>query len=189
MDCICSYLYSMHLPFAYLATAIGNARTSFKIGFACGIYNRVGIKDVPHNCLCSTSLAYSSPNTLHLHFGIIMSATASTSTASLDIATPSPVMTHTTRTVSESRMRDPLDDFFGYTMYTSPTHDSRHDERRQSLADVPPPYAEESAVPLPEYSLHAPEPVTLAMYLFKFGFCKFRFWCTFFFFTDMTPSP
>jgi hypothetical protein len=53
------------------------------------------------------------------------------------------------------------------------THDSRHDERTQSLADVPPAYAEESAIPLPEYSLHAPEPVTLAMYLFKFGFCKF----------------
>ncbi len=104
----------------------------------------------------------------------LTNATASTSTVSSEsqqyIAAPSPVMTHTTRTVSGSR--DPLDDFFGSTLRT---HDSRHDERTQSLADVPPAYAEESAFPLPEYSLHAPEPVTLAMYLFKFGFCKFFF--------------
>ncbi|KAF9530678.1 hypothetical protein CPB83DRAFT_738531, partial [Crepidotus variabilis] len=56
------------------------------------------------------------------------------------------------------------------------THDSRHDDRRQSLADVPPAYDEEAAIPLPEYTLHAPEPVTLAMYLFKFGFLFPLFW-------------
>jgi len=40
----------------------------------------------------------------------------------------------------------------------------------------PPSYAEEAAIPLPEYTLHAPEPVTLAMYLFKFGFLFPPFW-------------
>ena len=55
------------------------------------------------------------------------------------------------------------------------THYSRHDERTQSLADVPPAYAEEPAIPLPEHSLHAPELATLAMYLSKFGFRKFFF--------------
>ena len=96
---------------------------------------------------------------------------ASTSTAN-GIALPTPVMTHSARASSDPRLRDPLDDFFGHT--ASPgTHESRHDLRRQSLADVPPAYGEEAAIPLPEYTLHAPEPVTLAMYLFKFGFCMF----------------
>ena len=95
---------------------------------------------------------------------------ASTSTA--NIAVPTPVMTHSARATSGPRPTDPLDDFFGYAA-SSRTHDSRHDERRQSLADVPPAYGEEAAIPLPEYTLHAPEPVTLAMYLFKFGFCMF----------------
>lgn len=78
-------------------------------------------------------------------------------------------MTHTSRAVSQPA----LDDFFGYSNPPR-THDSRHDDR-QSLVDVPPPYAAEAAIPLPEYALHAPEPVTLAMYLFKFGFCAFHF--------------
>lgn len=84
-------------------------------------------------------------------------------------------MTHASRAGSQSRLRDPLDDFFGYSA-SSRTHESRHDsDRAQSLAaaDVPPPYAAEAAIPLPEYTLRAPEPVTLAMYLFKFGFCEF----------------
>jgi hypothetical protein len=70
---------------------------------------------------------------------------------------------------------DPMGEHFGYTFSSSRTHESRHD-RRQSIADVPPPYAEEADIALPEYTLHAPEPVTLAMYLFKFGFLFPPFW-------------
>jgi len=60
------------------------------------------------------------------------------------------------------------------TYSSTTTHDSRH-ERRLSFAsfDLPPSYTAEPAIPLPEYTLHAPEPVTLAMYLFKFGFCEY----------------
>lgn len=56
---------------------------------------------------------------------------------------------------------DPIDDFFGVTH--SGTHDSRHDAYVN-----PPPYEAESAEP-PAYS----EYPTLAMYLFKFGFCTY----------------
>jgi hypothetical protein len=83
-----------------------------------------------------------------------------------------PVITHTTRSAPETHIMNPMDESFGYTFSTSRSHESRHD-RRQSIVDIPPPYSEESAIPLPEYTLHAPEPVTLAMYLFKFGFCMF----------------
>ena len=83
-----------------------------------------------------------------------------------------PVITHTTRSTPDTRIMNPMDESFGYTLSTSRSHESRHD-RRQSIADIPPPYSEESSIPLPEYTLHAPEPKTLAMYLFKFGFCMF----------------
>ncbi|KAJ7056681.1 hypothetical protein C8F01DRAFT_992878 [Mycena amicta] len=65
---------------------------------------------------------------------------------------------------------NPVDDFFA-----SParTRESRHDQHRLSTAEslAPPPYVE-----CPEYTLRAPEPVTLAMYLFKFGFLFPPFW-------------
>ncbi|KAK7032808.1 hypothetical protein R3P38DRAFT_2918991 [Favolaschia claudopus] len=64
---------------------------------------------------------------------------------------------------------NPVDDFFGYS---SRTHDSRHD-RRISVAEsslAPPPYVE-----APEYTKRD-EPVTLAMFLFKFGFLFPPFW-------------
>ncbi|KAF7312059.1 hypothetical protein MIND_00218000 [Mycena indigotica] len=59
-----------------------------------------------------------------------------------------------------------VDDFFG-------SRESRHDNHRLSLAESvsPPPYVE-----CPEYTFRAPEPVTLAMYLFKFGFFFPPFW-------------
>ncbi|PPQ86526.1 hypothetical protein CVT25_007177 [Psilocybe cyanescens] len=110
------------------------------------------------------------------------SSAASTSNLDLEAqrpTTPVPVLTHTTWTPPPMRMLDPMDEQFGYTFSaaasSSPTHESRHDatRSRQSMSDIPPPYAEESAIPLPEYTLHAPEPVTLAMFLFKFGFCTF----------------
>jgi hypothetical protein len=100
------------------------------------------------------------------------STSASTSFASASIAAPPQSLTHTTWSAPETHMVDPMDASFGYTLSSSRTHESRHDAaRRQSLsADVPPPYDEEAAIPLPGYTLHAPEPLTLAMYLFKFGF-------------------
>jgi hypothetical protein len=59
---------------------------------------------------------------------------------------------------------DPIDEFFGMT------RESRHD-RRPSVDALPAYVAHEVA--LPRYSAVAPEPITLAMYLFKFGFRAF----------------
>jgi len=82
-----------------------------------------------------------------------------------------PVLTHEIRTPAQvTRPIDPMDDFFGYTLTSTRTHDSRHDENN---TEVLPPYVEESN--LPEYTPYA-EPVTLAMYLFKFGFLFPPFW-------------
>ncbi|OJA18489.1 hypothetical protein AZE42_08004 [Rhizopogon vesiculosus] len=74
---------------------------------------------------------------------------------------------------------DPMDDFFGVTL-TRATRESRHDSyippsRVAAVmdAEAPPPYAD--ATELPAYSSTA-EPVTLAMYLFKFGFLFPPFW-------------
>ncbi|PPR00216.1 hypothetical protein CVT24_004955 [Panaeolus cyanescens] len=105
-----------------------------------------------------------------------MSVTASTSTAPIDLEAQTIVapVQAVTRTVI---LREPTDEYFGYTFST--TRESRHDSsRRMSIADaeVPPPYSEEPDVNLPGYTLHAPEPVTLAMYLFKFGFLFPAFW-------------
>ncbi|KAG2743161.1 hypothetical protein P692DRAFT_20865995 [Suillus brevipes Sb2] len=74
---------------------------------------------------------------------------------------------------------DPMDDFFGI-IRTRATRESRHDSyvvpSRISVAwdgDAPPPYAD--AEP-PAYSSCRAEPVTLAMYLFRFGFLFPPFW-------------
>ena len=154
------------------------------IGVGIGLYKSgFDFSHVPHSLRPIRVSAPIGHSTLPRHFTITMSATstfASTSSYAMDLEaqhpdTPitalTPVMTHTIRTSPDATMRDPMDAYFGYTFSSSRTHESRHDERRQSMSDVPPPYAEESAIPLPEYTLHAPEPVTLAMYLFKFGFC------------------
>ena len=113
-----------------------------------------------------------------------MSTPASTSVIPqhTSVSPLTPVITHTTWSTPETRIMNPMDESFGYTLSTSRSHESRHD-RRQSIADILPPYSEESAIPLPEYTLHAPEPVTLAMYLFKFGFCML------FFFSLCIPYP
>jgi hypothetical protein len=72
---------------------------------------------------------------------------------------------------------DPMDDFFGMTRIRA-TRESRHDSyvtpSRFSVSldgEVPPPYAD--ATEPPAYRSSPAEPVTLAMYLFKFGFCKY----------------
>ncbi|KAF9044146.1 hypothetical protein BJ165DRAFT_1390004 [Panaeolus papilionaceus] len=113
------------------------------------------------------------------------SARASTSAAPIDleaqiIVAPAQAMTQSPRsaTGTTTQMREPTDEYFGYTFNTSRTRDSRHDSHRASIADADalPPYTEETDVNLPAYTLHAPEPVTLAMYLFKFGFLFPPFW-------------
>ncbi|KAF7330270.1 hypothetical protein MVEN_02464900 [Mycena venus] len=74
----------------------------------------------------------------------------------------SPVVAHIPRSTMTT---NPVDDFFGLARTSSRTYDSR------SERDVPPPY-----VDAPEYTLRSTEPVTLAMYLFKFGFLFPPFW-------------
>ena len=67
---------------------------------------------------------------------------------------------------------DPVDDFFGVTPPSTNTRDSRHD-LRLSAGELPPPYPElrRYSGGLPAYDAAPVEPITLAMYLFKFGFC------------------
>ncbi|KAG6816462.1 hypothetical protein H0H87_005946, partial [Tephrocybe sp. NHM501043] len=72
-------------------------------------------------------------------------------------------MTNATRT-------PPSANFFTYTIASSRTHDSRH---CLGMADALPPHVEDLP---PTYAVKAPEPVTLAMYLFKFGFLFPPFW-------------
>ncbi|KAJ6577443.1 hypothetical protein B0H19DRAFT_1019905 [Mycena capillaripes] len=88
------------------------------------------------------------------------------------VPAPSAAVTHLERSSSVHSTTNPIDDFFGYTLASSRTRDSRHD-RRISTAEslAPPPYLE-----APEYTAHAREPVTLAMFLFKFGFLFPPFW-------------
>ncbi|KAF9220810.1 hypothetical protein BS17DRAFT_713381 [Gyrodon lividus] len=82
-----------------------------------------------------------------------------------------------TRTPEQPTTTDPIDDFFGITLPRA-TRESRHDSHRaiSSIGDVPPPpYADASE--LPAYSVASnTEPMTLAMYLFKFGFLFPPFW-------------
>jgi hypothetical protein len=98
------------------------------------------------------------------------------------IVAPTPAATTPARTASvaedQPQIRDPIDAFFGYRFASSATQESRHDGRSRASsimipADVEalPAYAEDDDS-LPEYTPHA-EPVTLAMYLFKFGFCEY----------------
>jgi hypothetical protein len=104
----------------------------------------------------------------------IMSASIQALTS---LSAPSPACFHVSRTPAPPAQSvltaniNPTDNFFGYTFSSSRTHESRHE---QSLADTqsPPPYVAEDA-DLPAYARKAPEPITLAKYLFKFGFCTF----------------
>ncbi|KAJ6570114.1 hypothetical protein DFH09DRAFT_1313318 [Mycena vulgaris] len=86
---------------------------------------------------------------------------------------PSATVTHLERSSPVQHTTNPVDDFFGYTLASSRTRDSRHDRRISAAesAAAPPPY-----VDAPEYTQTAKEPVTLAMFLFKFGFLFPPFW-------------
>ncbi|KAH7912634.1 hypothetical protein BJ138DRAFT_1083215 [Hygrophoropsis aurantiaca] len=83
------------------------------------------------------------------------------------------------RTPDNSDTTNPIDDFFGVTRARA-TRESRHDSypsvsRSAAFdAEAPPPYAD--ATDLPAYESTPAEPVTLAMYLFKFGFLFPLFW-------------
>ena len=105
--------------------------------------------------------------------------------AQAPISAPSPVRVRAERTrhssVDETDPVDPVDVFFGVSathtrsrtsLSLAGTRDSRHDGSRQPTLvepEVPPSY-EDSLEP-PAYALVADQP-TLAMYLFKFGFCE-----------------
>ncbi|KAF8909135.1 hypothetical protein CPB85DRAFT_1222176 [Mucidula mucida] len=74
----------------------------------------------------------------------------------------------------EHASRSSIEDTFtsvGYS-FSADTRESRHD--LCSSAELPP-YMEYEALPPPEYTLKD-EPITLAMYLFKFGFLFPPFW-------------
>jgi hypothetical protein len=98
------------------------------------------------------------------------------STRTLDLEAQSslatPVAAYTRKSSTEYRHKlmanssDPIDDFFGMT------RESRHD--RHPSSDALPVYVADDTA-LPRYSAVAPEPVMLAMYLFKFGFCASQF--------------
>ncbi|KAG2151160.1 uncharacterized protein EDB93DRAFT_297423 [Suillus bovinus] len=94
--------------------------------------------------------------------------------AAYSAATP----THTPQ--QNDNITDLVDVFFGVTR-TRATRESRHDlyvaPSRISVAldeEAPPPYAD--ATEPPAYGYTPAEPVTLAMYLFKCGFCFPLFW-------------
>lgn len=82
---------------------------------------------------------------------------------------------------------DAVDDFFGVTAPSMGTRDSRHD-LRLSAGELPPPYPESHherrySADLPAYDAAPVEPITLAMYLFKFGFrtsSSFALYCHFY---------
>ncbi|KAF6756746.1 hypothetical protein DFP72DRAFT_810150 [Ephemerocybe angulata] len=99
------------------------------------------------------------------------------------LAAPAPAAATPSRTASATEgavhQYDPVDEFFGYRFASSATHESRHDSHTQSLAldrdvEALPAYEAEDTS-LPAYSAYA-EPITLAMYLFKFGFLFPPFW-------------
>ena len=77
-----------------------------------------------------------------------------------------------TRTPHISTTTDAIDDFFGVTRPRA-TRESQHDSHPSLAGDIlPPPYADPE---LPAYSTEPnTEPITLAMYLFKFGFCTYH---------------
>jgi hypothetical protein len=81
---------------------------------------------------------------------------------------PEPTRTTATATATPHGTADAIDDFFGVTR-PSATRESQHDSHPSLGGDIPPPpYADGE---LPAYSADPnTEPITLAMYLFKFGF-------------------
>ena len=106
-------------------------------------------------------------------------ATASYSVDVIQLPIPSSSCLHQPRvqpTPLEEEGTDPIEDFFGIIpLHESPqtgTQDSRHDDFMTVFYhdDVPPPpYTDASD--LPSYDAVV-DPPSLAMYLFKFGFCE-----------------
>ncbi|KAK7446361.1 hypothetical protein VKT23_014567 [Stygiomarasmius scandens] len=73
-------------------------------------------------------------------------------------------ITHDSRSASPTKSSSPINDFSGWTFITSQDCESDTDSYSGSHSSSLPPYDE-----TPEYS-GKPEPVTLAMYLFRLGF-------------------
>lgn len=90
------------------------------------------------------------------------------------LATPPAAVIHESPSTEPSEASiNPFDNFFGYTFQSS-TSESQHDRRLSSssssmglLSDISPP----AYVEPPVYEMRQTEPATLAMFLFKFGFC------------------
>ncbi|KAG6896656.1 hypothetical protein C0992_006855 [Termitomyces sp. T32_za158] len=99
------------------------------------------------------------PSTTIFHLGI---------QPTLDL--PTTATTNTTCTPPSAVLleRSPFDDFSGSSLSTY-----IHESRRDSAADVLPPYVEDTP---PMYSPTAPEPVTMAEHFFKYGFLFPPFW-------------
>ncbi|KAG6864330.1 hypothetical protein C0991_010402 [Blastosporella zonata] len=85
----------------------------------------------------------------------------SSSTSTLDLTSTPP---------SSLSVEQSLDDYFEYNLSEWQTHESQYD---LSDTEALPPYVEDLP---PTYALKAPEPLTLALYLFKFGFLFPPFW-------------
>ena len=114
-----------------------------------------------------------------------LEAQVSIHTSNNTITSPSPARTHAPRSRRSSEDAvDPIDTFFGVShapsrrqsclsLTLAGTRDSRHDEIRDSTAVEPEalPSYEDSLAP-PSYAAVSSQP-TLAMYLFKFGFCEY----------------
>jgi hypothetical protein len=95
----------------------------------------------------------------------LLASSPSSATSPAQLQAPSPLATRIQSNI--------VDDFFGASA-------SRHDrpisgERDSSFNVMPPPYSGEDSE-LPAYTREPAEPVTLAMFLFKFGFLFPLFW-------------
>lgn len=118
-----------------------------------------------------------SSSTLHVDLEAqIITGTRTPLSLNHELPSPPAVVVPTRRSNDSLRegAYDPIDLFFGVNRSRG-TRDSRHDELASPTyieADevAPPPYADTSD--LPSYMVVA-EPPTLAMYLFKFGFCAY----------------
>lgn len=101
---------------------------------------------------------------------IAMSSSNATAGPSTPASLPVAVI-HDAASSSTDSPIDPFNAFFGYTLSQTSTRESQHDRPLSSSSfesELPPAYVEP-----PAYEMSQTEPATLAMFLFKFGFCTF----------------
>ena len=130
----------------------------------------------------SAPVASTSATTRPTFFGLFDRPVTPERDIEAQLPQPTAARAHSARSASVvEEPVDPVDVFFGVSR-SSPrssitligTRDSRHDEvRRSTTVDVEalPPSYEDSVEP-PAYTQVSDQP-TLAMYLFKFGFCEY----------------